>query len=241
MYVNWYKVAKIQQIEQEAGLKEFISVSLSMALLAVFAGSTIWSAAQKYNVNEAEIEQALSNEQIINELQESQQQSQIPQSQQQVISTAIVNQSLIKDLKSSEGTISYQKHEGSFKNNKFYPYKDSRGYPTVGYGHLILSGENFANGISEQEADKMLLDDANDAVNQANQLLANVSVTPEAAQIIANMVFQMGKDGVRGFENMWIALQNEDYNTAADEMLKSDWYSQTPNRATALSDIMRSQ
>ena len=34
-------------------------------------------------------------------------------------------------------------------------------------------------------------------------------------------------------------LEEKDYNKAADEMLDSRWYKQTPNRAKELSDMMR--
>jgi len=35
-------------------------------------------------------------------------------------------------------------------------------------------------------------------------------------------------------------LEEKDYNKAADEMLDSRWYKQTPNRAKELSNMMRS-
>lgn len=240
MYINWYKVA---QTQKEAGLKEVIPSALLMALLAVMGGSTIWSAAQRFKVEPDEIENALSNDQIVNELQQDPQ-SDVdiePQQQRNLVSSTSLTQSFIEELKDLEGSKRYQRAKGYFRNNKFYPYKDSRGFPTIGYGHLILSGENFQNGISEQEADNMLLKDATTAVSEANQFLSKTPVTPVAAQIIANMVFQMGYTKVNEFKDMWSALQNQDYQTAADEMIDSKWYKQTPNRAKALSDLMRSQ
>jgi spore germination cell wall hydrolase CwlJ-like protein len=67
MYYNWYKVAKIQQ---EAGLKEMIPRSLLAAVLAVISGSSIGYAAQNYNVEQSEIENALSNPKIMSALQD---------------------------------------------------------------------------------------------------------------------------------------------------------------------------
>ena len=32
------------------------------------------------------------------------------------------------------------------------PYDDGYGYPTVGYGHLILPGEDFSKGLTEPQA-----------------------------------------------------------------------------------------
>ena len=54
-------------------------------------------------------------------------------------------------LKSYEGTKSYQATKGYYKNDKFWTYVDSLGYPTIGYGHLVLKGESFSNGLTEAE------------------------------------------------------------------------------------------
>lgn len=66
MYIDWYKVAKIQQ---EAGIKDMLPAALVMALIAVLGGSAIWNAAQKFNVEEDDIEQALSNPKVMQSLQ----------------------------------------------------------------------------------------------------------------------------------------------------------------------------
>jgi len=65
MHNNWYKAAKI---EQEAGLKEMIPAALLMALIAVMSGSGIMNAVRKYNVSHKEIESALQNRAIIDEI-----------------------------------------------------------------------------------------------------------------------------------------------------------------------------
>ena len=41
------------------------------------------------------------------------------------------------------------------------------------------------------------------------------------------------------FKKMWSAIEDEDYNNAAVEMLDSRWAEQVKGRATRLSDIMR--
>jgi len=230
---DWYKTAKIQQ---EAGLREMIPTALLSALVAVMGGSAIWNAAQQFNVNPTDVEQALSNPTVMEALQEEQ------KPKRTLITQATVDKALIESLKALEGTIAYQKSVGYFRNGKFYPYTDTNGYKTVGYGHKILKGENFDNGITPQEADQMLNRDAQTAVQGANNLLTKVPVTTEAAQVIANMVFQMGADGVAGFKNMWTALANQDYETASQEMLDSKWAkTDSPNRAKDLSSIVARQ
>jgi GH24 family phage-related lysozyme (muramidase) len=218
MHYNWYKEANIQQ---EAGL---LSDALKLAVLAVLGGAAIWWAAQQFNVSEDDIQNEIQNRE-----------------QKASTNTAILTQELLDAFKRLEGTRRYQAYKGYYKDGKFYPYTDSEGHLTVGYGHKVLPGEDFSNGVDDQEADGMLQMDAVTAIRGANSLLENTPVTTEAAQIIANMAFQMGADGVAGFSNMWQALSNQDYDTAADEMLKSKWNTQTPSRAKELSDVMRIQ
>ena len=54
------------------------------------------------------------------------------------------------------------------------------------------------------------------------------------------MVFQLGKTGVSKFKKFFEALNNQDYNEAANQMLNSNWYKQTPKRCEELSNTIRS-
>jgi spore germination cell wall hydrolase CwlJ-like protein len=72
MYVNWYKLA---QVQKEAGLKDYIPAALLSALISVMSISAIRgymdktdieTAAQKFNVDKSEIENALKNPQVVN-------------------------------------------------------------------------------------------------------------------------------------------------------------------------------
>ena len=38
-------------------------------------------------------------------------------------------------------------------------YMDSRGFPTIGYGHLIEPGESMPDRISKQKADELFDED----------------------------------------------------------------------------------
>ena len=53
------------------------------------------------------------------------------------------------------------------------------------------------------------------------------------------MVFQLGKNGVSKFKNMWKALSELNYVGASYEMLDSRWAKQTPNRAKAMAKTMK--
>lgn len=130
-----------------------------------------------------------------------------------------------------------KKHEG-FRDTV---YLDSLGKATIGYGHLLTEDDDFEEGIVY---DKSLLEnlfdkDFNRAAYNAEQLLEGIDVCDTAREVIIEMVFQLGIGGVSKFKKMFEALRNKDYNKAADEMLNSAWYRQTPSRCEELSNIMR--
>ncbi|AUS03008.1 glycoside hydrolase family 24 protein [Vibrio phage 2.275.O._10N.286.54.E11] len=148
---------------------------------------------------------------------------------------------LLENLKSHEGTLEYQKATGTYRNDKFQTYNDSLGYLTIGYGHLIKSNEDFSGGITSTEADDLLSYDSCTAIGQAKSIATShgIVIPYDAQLVLAEMCFQLGKNGVLGFRNFLQALKEHNYNTAADEMLDSTWYNQTPKRAKQAADRIR--
>ena len=130
-----------------------------------------------------------------------------------------------------------KKHEG------FVPkiYRDSLGYATIGYGHLVLPTDHFQDGVeySEKELNEVFEKDFQNALDNANKLIGDIPLVYQAKEVICEMVFQLGIGGVSKFKNMWKALEEGDYYTASVEMLDSRWAKQTPKRAESLSNIMK--
>ena len=130
-----------------------------------------------------------------------------------------------------------KKHEG------FVPkiYRDSLGYATIGYGHLVLPTDHFEDGVeySKEELNEVFEKDFQNALDNANKLIGDIPLVYQAKEVICEMVFQLGIGGVSKFKNMWKALEEGDYYTAAVEMLDSRWAKQTPKRAESLSNIMK--
>ena len=56
----------------------------------------------------------------------------------------------------------------------------------------------------------------------------------EAQQVIANMMFNMGRPRLSKFKGMKRGVDSRDWNAAADEMVDSAWYRQVTNRADRL-------
>ena len=130
-----------------------------------------------------------------------------------------------------------KKHEG-FRD---VMYKDSLGFATIGYGHLILPTDNYVDGkqYSKELLDAVFDKDFQNALDNANKLMSGYDLVDQAKEVICEMVFQLGIGGVSKFKNMWKALEKEDYYTASQEMLDSRWARQTPKRAEDLSNIMK--
>ena len=135
---------------------------------------------------------------------------------------------------------SVKKHEG-YRNKV---YLDTLGKRTVGVGHLCV--EDFWEDDKEYEEKflmEILAEDLQNAIKGARELKEEHSCTDidEIAQeIIVEMVFQLGKNGVSKFRNMWKALAEKNYIGASFEMLESKWAKQTPNRAKSMAELMKS-
>ena len=131
-----------------------------------------------------------------------------------------------------------KEHEG------FVPkiYKDQLGFKTIGFGHLVLPTDKFAEGVTYKKKDleEVFDSDFNTAKSNANQLIEGLPLHHQAKCVIIEMVFQLGIGGVSKFKKMWKALKQNDYHTASEEMLDSKWAKQTPKRAEELSSVMKS-
>ena len=121
-------------------------------------------------------------------------------------------------------------------------YKDPLGKRTIGYGHLCKDNEEWEDGkaYSMSYLNDIFEIDFNEAVNQAEKLIGDTIIKNKAAEIIVEMVFQLGMGGVSKFKKMWVGLENQDYAEASAQMLDSKWAKQTKNRAEHLAKIMHS-
>lgn len=143
---------------------------------------------------------------------------------------------VLQMLKRLEGTKQYQEKMGYFKNGKFWIYKDSLGYETIGYGHLVLPGEkeHFKNGITEAQANQLLEIDYQKAIDGTNSLNLGLSVDSRWYSLVTVLVFQLGLKGFSNFKRCIYALKTQNYATAILELKDSKLYHQTPNRIDQL-------
>ena len=129
---------------------------------------------------------------------------------------------------------------------KYDIYLDHLGYPTFRIGHLVIkddpeSGQAVGTTVSEERVQDAFESDVLSVIKDCNKLYNDFDELPEEAQeIIANMMFNMGRTRLSKFRGMKRGVDARDWNAAADEMVDSRWYRQVTNRADRLVQRMRS-
>lgn len=74
------------------------------------------------------------------------------------------------------------------------------GYPTIGWGHVVLKGEKFNEPMTREEADELLLKDMNKTAAQVYRILRR-EPTQDQFDALVSMAFNTGvgkKDGIKG-------------------------------------------
>ncbi len=122
-------------------------------------------------------------------------------------------------------------HEGL----RLKPYECPAGYLTIGYGRNIQQ-----NGITISEAEMLLDNDIERVIKELEKWLSifkELSDNRKAALI--DMSYNLGFNKLFQFRKFLAALQKQDFEEAAKEMLDSKWASQVGNRATVLANMIK--
>lgn len=122
-----------------------------------------------------------------------------------------------------------KRHEG-FRGA---PYLCTAGKVTIGYGRNLE-----ANPMTEEEAELLLVNDVDRVIGELRQHIDLKQLTPARQAVLINMCFNLGLGGLLKFRNMWAAINREDWQRAADEMLDSRWAQQVGRRAQELAQQM---
>ena len=124
-------------------------------------------------------------------------------------------------------------------------YNDHLGYPTFGIGHLVResdpeNGSPLGTEVSEDRVIEAFDADVEIVLSDCSTLYPDFEDLPEEArQIIANMMFNLGRPRLSKFVGMKRGVDAKDWDSAADEMVDSRWYRQVGARAERLVNRMR--
>ena len=100
-------------------------------------------------------------------------------------------------------------------------YKDQVGYPTIGVGHLIRKGEDFSNGLTEEEADELLRKDLLYTAASIMRLIA-VPLSDNQYSALLSFTFNCGTGALQA-STLRSKLNREEYAGAGDEFEKWCW------------------
>ena len=116
-----------------------------------------------------------------------------------------------------------KRHEGL----RTFPYNCSQGFLTCGVGRNL-----DANGISEEEAHYLLYNDIKKVQEELTKNWGVWRTFPEKARMVCiDMAFQMGIAGFMSFRETRKLMELGKWLEASEEVLRSRYAIQTPNRA----------
>ena len=118
-------------------------------------------------------------------------------------------------------------------------YLDSRGFPTIGYGHLIEKGESMPDRITKEKADELFDEDYMHHKKAAEKIPGYNRASGEQKAAIIDLTFNMGPAWADGFPAFKKAFAAGDYQTAGDELINSAWYGQVGRRAPTIVNLIK--
>jgi len=121
-------------------------------------------------------------------------------------------------------------HEGL----ELKPYRCTAEKLTIGVGRNIED-----RGITEDEARYLLKNDikiVEDELLEKKPVVAGLDAVRQ--RVLVDMGFNLGIPTLLKFQNMWTAIEEEDFETAADEAMDSRWAKQVGRRAERLCQAM---
>lgn len=215
---------------QYAKLLSIVMVNLVLMGVPSMAAQIIEYEGQKYDFPEE-----ASDEQVLEFLKS------VPKETKEEVKEPLREEAVIK------------KDEGVRRNKEgqHISYKDGK-VITAGRGHQLTKEEKklYPKGtvVPDDVVKAWFKEDMEQADNDLTALLEEhkVHVPDEVFDILLNMSFNMGKKSLKGFKNMWKAIEVSDWNEVSKQMLvsadgkgKSQYLKDVGNRAIRLADRMK--
>ena len=146
-----------------------------------------------------------------------------------------------------------------FKENEDYRtkvYEDTKGNRTIGIGFNLEDAGNkqflkkigidleevlAGRELTNSEVIKLYNHSLTQAFSDAQKFDPQFAKRPEPVKMaIVDMAFNLGLTKLNKFVDMKAALMQNDYKTAADEMVDSNWYTQVKTRGPRTVSLMAS-
>ena len=135
-----------------------------------------------------------------------------------------------------------KEHEGL----RLDAYKDSKGFLTVGYGHLIDAGsppdiQALQEGatITKERAEKLFEQDYKHHADAAKKIPGYGKADEKQQAALIDLTFNMGPDWHTDFPKFTAAFKAGDYETAGAELINSKWYGDVARRAPTIVSLIK--
>ena len=120
-------------------------------------------------------------------------------------------------------------------------YKDTKGYWTVGIGHLLSKTVSFEGLVwSDAKVRTVFENDLDSSLRSAKEIFPQYETLPPNVQLaILDMIFNLGGNGFRQFKTVIRMINAGRYKDAAVAALDSKWARQdVPNRARRTAKLL---
>ena len=115
------------------------------------------------------------------------------------------------------GVALIKRHEGFVAA----PYRCPAGYLTVGYGHVLLPGERFEEGVNERQAEQLLEAD----VRQAEQAVLRLITAPLADgqfDALVSFTFNVGAGALQR-STLRACVNDSRHDDVPDQLMRWVW------------------
>ena len=130
-----------------------------------------------------------------------------------------------------------KRHEGYTD----YPYQDTVGIWTAGYGHNLESHGEAIQSVTLEQAEQWLDEDIAHAIQIARMIFPTFDTLSEARrEVLVNMAFNLG-NRLAQFHGLQRAVASEEWESARNSMLASKWARQVKGRAVELAEQMENE
>ena len=119
-------------------------------------------------------------------------------------------------------------------------YLDHLNLKTVGIGHLLTEWDEeydkpVGTPVSEERVNELFDKDVQVTIEECAQLFGNFQDLPEEVQqILANMMFNLGRPRLSKFKKLCKAVAERNWKECAIQMEDSKWHKQVTKRADRL-------
>jgi hypothetical protein len=252
------------ELVQEAALKDWKNLVWAVAL--IFSGLTLHEVSEKTGLPTTQIEQALNTKEIVDTAKQNQGETVQPvQTSAPLVEEKIKSPSAL-DFNAIEKMLRLHEVSGAKRMvtvkgeqidiRKVYPDPIyGMKVPTIGVGYnlnrsearseieaLGLNYDMVRDGrqmLSDDQVNKLYRNDIGKSIAIARKFIDNFDELPtDAKTILVDMAFNLGETRLRKFKKMKIALEENNFKEASEQMKDSKWYGQVGERAKRLVEMM---